>query len=171
MAQAEKIKQAQEVLTAAREAVNRIETALQQAQDEISPAEVQISQLEGQLPALAAQLMLGEIEQSAIENHLAELEKLKRQVTVYTAALTGLDPIYQAACETRKTAEKALSNHMHWHRFEELRTQLLQAYDEKTLAEARRVANNIDRHGPAIHAYGALVKELRKLNPRLDISY
>lgn len=169
MTETSKIKQAQEVLATAQEEVKRIETAQQQTQDEISHANWQINQLEGQLPALAAQMALDEIEQAAVDEHLAKIEMLKRQATIYTAATEGLKPRYTQVREAMKQAEKSLQDLLAWQRFEELKAQLLKKYDEKLLAEARRVAGNIDHHGPARHAYGHLARELKKRNPRLNI--
>lgn len=126
---------------------------------------------EAGLPEICALDTLHKGDQKAPDKALNDIAELDRVIKIYEAALIGLEPVYQAAREAMTQAEKALHDHLAWQEFGILKEQLLEKYDEKVLKEAKRVAHNIDRHGPGSHAYGNLVEKLRKLNPRLDISY
>lgn len=149
----------------AQEEVDRIKSTMIQTQRKQAKTVERVTLLREELTELAAQLVLGRVEASAVDEHIAKIEKLKQQATVFKFALTGLEPIYQAAIDARNQAARTLSDNRNWKRFWDLKAQLLEQYDRELLHEAKQKALGIGYHSLAMDEYGKMVNELKKIHP------
>ena len=152
-------------LESAQVEVDRLKTAIVKTKRKRAEVVAQIDQLKEELTELAAQFVLGRVEASAVDEHIAKIEKLKQQATVFKFALTGLEPINQAAIDARNQAARTLSDNRNWKRFWDLKAQLLEQYDRELLHEAKQKALGIGFHSPAMDEYSKMVDELKKIHP------